>query len=216
MAAGSALLASCTGSPAAPAAEAPQEEAPQAEAAQEEAPAAEAPAPENAEIRFASFDWFAMVPGIKWDQYNQEQAFPTFKEENPNVEILWEPHGDGWEEKVLTQMAAGTAPDIMSTWPPVINTWAEKKQLLDLQPLVDRDLPNAEELFIKSSWEQMWDPITQIRMGMITGVDVTSVYYNKKAFEEAGVPLPTPDWDVNTYTEAAVALTQKDDSGQVT
>ena len=93
MAAGSALLAGCGGSSPASPAEAPQEGA----AAQEEAPAAEAPAKENAQIRFASFDWFAMVPGIKWDQYNQEQAFATFKEEQPNVEILWEPHGDGWE-----------------------------------------------------------------------------------------------------------------------
>jgi ABC-type glycerol-3-phosphate transport system substrate-binding protein len=212
MAAGATLLAGCASSTPAPAAEAPQEEA----EVKEETAAAEAPAKENAEIRYASFDWFAYVPGVKWDQYNQEQAFPKYKEDHPNVELLWEPHGDGWEDKVLTQMAAGTAPDIMATWPPILNTWAEKKQLLDLQPLVDRDLPNADELFIKSAWEQMWDPISQIRMGMITDVDVTSVYYNKKAFEEAGVPLPTPDWDINDYTEAAVALTQKDDSGQVT
>src|SRR5262245_20922077 len=164
LAAGATLLASCGGGTA-PAAEAPaQEAAPeeaQAETTQQEEPKAEAPAAAKSEIRFASFDWFAMVPGIKWDQYNQEQAFPKYKETNPEVDILWEPHGDGWAEKVLTQMAANTAPDIMCTWPPIINTWAEKKQLLDLQPLVDRDIPKADELFIKSSWAQMWDPITQ-------------------------------------------------------
>jgi len=201
----------------APQAEAPKEEMAKTEAATEEAgEVAAAPAGAAADIRFASFDWFAMVPGQKWDQYHQEEAIPSFKEEHPNVNILWEPHGDGWEDKVLTQMAAGTAPDIMSTWPPVINTWAEKAQLLDLQPLVDRDLPDADQIFFESSWEQMRDPFTQIRMGMITGVDVTSVYYNKTAFEEAGVPLPTADWTVDQYTEAAVALTQKDSNGQVT
>src|SRR5262245_41581638 len=107
VAAGATLLASCGGSPATPAAEATKQEAaateaPQA-AAQAETPAAAAPAQEAAQIRFASFDWFAYVPGVKWDQYNQEQAFPKFEEEHGNVKVLWEPHGDGWEDKVLTQ-----------------------------------------------------------------------------------------------------------------
>lgn len=215
VAAGGALLAGCGSQP--PAAPPKQEEAkaPQEEAKKEEVKA-EAPAAAQAEVRFASFDWFAMVPGIKWDQYHSDEALPKFQEENPNIKILWEPHGDGWEDKVLTQMAAATAPDVMSTWPPVINTWAEKGQLLDVQPLVDRDLPDANKIFFESSWKQMKDPFTGIRMGMLTGVDVTSVYYNKKAFEEANVPLPTPTWTVDDYTNAAAALTQKDSSGNVT
>ncbi|HXF60287.1 MAG TPA: extracellular solute-binding protein, partial [Caldilineaceae bacterium] len=199
--AGAALIAACT--PAAPAA--------QEQAAGEAAPAAATP-----QIRFASFDWFAYVPGQTWDSYHLEEAFPEFKRVYPNVELLWEPHGDGWEEKVLTQMAAGTAPDIMSTWPPVINTWAERQQLLDLQPLVDVDLPNANELFFETQWAQMWDPFNQIRMGMITGVDVTSVYYDRRAFEEAGLDEPTGEWTVEEYTEAAEKLTVRDANGNVT
>ena len=156
---------------------------------------AEAPAPTGAttQIRYASFDWFAMVPGQKWDEFNKSEAFPAYKDIDPNAELLWEPHGDGWSTKVLTNMAAGTAPDIMASWPPIINTWAEKQQLLDLQPLVDVDIPNADDIFLKSAWEQAWDPISQIRMGTITDIDVTSVYYNVDAFNEAGVPLPTKD-----------------------
>jgi|GEM_PF-2642337 len=178
--------------------------------------AAAAPAAAGAQIRYASFDWFAMVPGITWDVYNQEEAFPLYREENPNVELLWEPHGDGWDTKVLTNMAAGTAPDVMAVWPPIVNTWAEKGQLLDLQPLVDVDIPNADEIFLKTGWDQAWDPITQIRMGMVTDIDVTSVYYSNTAFEEAGVPLPTLAWTTDDYTEAATKLTQKDSAGQIT
>jgi ABC-type glycerol-3-phosphate transport system substrate-binding protein len=168
------------------------------------------------QVRYASFDWFAMVPGQLWDEYNQQEAFEQYKQEHGEVEILWEPHGDGWETKVLTNMAAGTAPDIMATWPPVINTWAEKQQLLDLQPLVDVDIPNANDIFLKTGWDQAWDPITQIRMAMVTDIDVTSVYYNKLAFEEAGVPLPTPDWTTDQYTDAATKLTQRDGNGNIT
>jgi ABC-type glycerol-3-phosphate transport system substrate-binding protein len=42
------------------------------------------------------------------------------------------------------------------------------------------------------------------------------VYYNTSAFEEAGVALPTPEWTTDDYTDAAVKLTQKDSSGNVT
>jgi multiple sugar transport system substrate-binding protein len=218
------LLAGC-GSPAAPA-EAPKEEAPKQEEAAEEAPKEEpptekeagssAPATEATQVRFAGFDWFAYVPGVQWNQWNQEKAFPVFQETNSDIQLSWEPLGDGWESKTLTQMAAGTAPDLISTWPPIINTWAEKKQLLDLQPFVDRDLPKADEMFIKEAWEQTWDTVNGIRMGLIIDQDITSVYYNKAAFEEAGVSLPTQDWTIDDYVAAAEALTQKDSSGQIT
>jgi ABC-type glycerol-3-phosphate transport system substrate-binding protein len=204
MAAGAALVAAC-----APA-------APGAPAAEEAAAGADAPAGAAPEIRFASFDWFAHVPGITWDGYNQEEAFPEFKKTYPDVEILWEPNGDGWEDKILTQMAAGSAPDIISTWPPIVNSWAEKQQLLDLQPMLDVEIPNADELFFQSAWEQMWDPFNQIRMAMITGVDVNSVYYDKRAFEEAGIPEPTGEWTVDEYAEIAEKLIKRDANGNIT
>lgn len=178
--------------------------------------AAAAPGKSPKEVRYASFDWFAYVPGVKWDEYNQKEAFPKYKEANPDVDLKWEPHGNGWETKVLTNMAAGTAPDVMASWPPITNTWAEKKQLLNIQPLVDVDIPGAKEKFLKTAWEQAWDPVTQIRMGLVTDIDVTSVYYSKQAFQEAGVPLPTKDWTTDDYTNAAIKLTKKDSSGNVT
>jgi ABC-type glycerol-3-phosphate transport system substrate-binding protein len=197
LAAGATALVAC-----APAA------APSQPAAQD-ATGGEQPAAAPQQVRYASFDWFAYVPGQTWNEFNVNEAFPRYKEEHGDVELLWEPHGDGWETKTLTNMAAGTAPDIMSVWPPIINTWAEKQQLLDLQPLVDADIPNADEIFLKSGWEQCWDPINQTRMGTVTDIDVTSVYYSKSAFEEAGVALPTVDWTTDQYTEAATRLTQR-------
>ncbi len=203
VAVGATALAAC----AAPATPAPQvmeaEEAPPAAAAQ-------------AQVRYASFDWFAYTPGTRWDEWNQQTAFPQFQSEHPGIQVTWEPLGDGWEDKILTQMAAATAPDIISTWSPNLETWSEKGQLLDLQPFIDADIPNHNELYIKSAWDQMWDPFRNIRMGMLTDLDITSVYYNKKAFEEAGVPEPTLDWDVDDYTQAAQKLTKVDDSGNVT
>jgi len=177
---------------------------------------AAAPAKSAKEIRYASFDWFAYVPGIKWDEFNQKEAFSQYKEIAADVDLKWEPHGDGWQTKVLTNMAAGTAPDVMASWPPITNTWAEKKQLLNVQPFVDVDIPDAKDKFLKTAWEQTWDPVTQVRMGLVTDIDVTSIYYSKPAFEEAGVPLPTKDWTTDDYVNAAIKLTKKDASGAVT
>ena len=188
---------------------------PRDSAAGESAAGSEA-AGERTQIRFASFDWFANVPGVQWAEYHQNEAFPRYYEEHPDVEILWEPHGDGWSTKVLTNMAAGTAPDVMSTWPPIINTWAEKQQLLDLQPLVDQDIPDADDIFLAAGWDQCWDQITQIRMAMVTNIDVTSVYYSKPAFDELGVAYPKQDWTVEDCAQTACELTKRDDDGEIT
>ncbi len=178
-------------------------------------PAATAAAQE-AQVRYAMWDWYAMAPGVRWDEWNQKEAFPAFQKDHPGVTLSWEPLGEGWEQKVLTQMAAATAPDIISVWSPSMEIWAEKGQLLDLQPYIDKDIPNADSIYMKFAWEQMWSPFFKIRMGMLADVDITSVYYNKTAFQEAGVPLPTKDWNTDDYTAAAEKLVKKDSGGQIT
>ena len=202
--AGAAFLAACAPSGAPAAAPAAGETAGQA------------PSTANKEVRFSSWDWFAYVPGSPWADYNQNEAFPQFQSEFPDITLVWEPFGEGWDTKALTQMAAGTAPEVLSTWPPIVNTWAEKKQLLDIQPMVDVDIPNAADIFLKPAWDQTWDPISQIRMGLGTDIDVTSVYYNKQAFEEAGLELPKAGWTTDEYTDAATKLTTRDASGTIT
>ena len=58
-------------------------------------------------IRFAMWDWYANTPGVRWDEWNQTEAFPLFEEANPGTKLEWEPLGSGWPDKILTQMAAG-------------------------------------------------------------------------------------------------------------
>lgn len=113
-------------------------------------------------------------------------------------------------------MAAGTAPDILSSWAPITNIWAEKKQLLDLQPLVEQDIPDADTKFLKTAWDQTQDPVAKIRFGLPADMIVTSVYYDKTAFAEAGAPLPTKDWNTDDYLAAAVKLTKRDSRQQIT
>ncbi|MHB0856790.1 MAG: extracellular solute-binding protein [Anaerolineae bacterium] len=216
VAAGAMTLAACAPSPAAPA-ETPTT-APASEVEPTVAPTA---APEGqaagkqVEVRFGMWDWYAYAgSAVRWDEWNQNIAFPEFMKDHANIKLVWEPQADF--DKVLTTMAAGTCSEIISCWSPDLEIWAEKKQLLDLQPLVDRDIPDADKIFMKNAWDQMIYPFTGERIGMLADQDVTSVYYNKQAFEEAGVPLPTDDWTTDDFINAAQALTVTDDSGQVT
>jgi ABC-type glycerol-3-phosphate transport system substrate-binding protein len=226
LAGATAAVAACGGPAAAPASTAaPAATAPPA-ATEAPQPAAEqlttapqptvAPVAEKASVRYAMWDWYAYAPGVAWNEWNQSEAFPKFKEEQPNIEVTWEPLGDGWASKILTQMAAGEAPDIIAVWSPSLETWSEKDQLLDLQPLVDADIPNADQIYIKDAWAQMWNPFKQMRMAMLADLDITSIYVDKKAFADAGLETPTLEWDTARYTDAAQKLTKKDASGNIT
>ncbi|MGQ9684371.1 MAG: extracellular solute-binding protein [Anaerolineae bacterium] len=217
MVASTAALAACA--PAAPPApqptQAPAEATKATEPTKAEAPTAAQPVAQTAEVRFNMWDWYAMAPGVVWADWNTDEAFPVFQEQHPNIRITFEPQDNDFT-KILTQMAAGSAADILTCWEPWMTIWAQKGQILDLQPFVDRDIPNADDIYIPLAWVQMWDPLLNMRMGMLADLDVTSVYYNKTAFQEAGVPLPTIDWTYMDYTAAAEKLTVKDANGQVT
>ena len=71
-------------------------------------------------------------------------------------------------------------------------------------------------MFIKDAWDQMRDPFTGKRMGMVMNQDVTSLFYNKTAFDKAGVPFPNVDWTFADYEANAVATTLKDADGKTT
>ncbi len=219
MATGAALLAACAPKAAPAPTEAPTEvvqeatAAPAATTVPTEAATA-APAKEVT-LRFASFDWGSYGEMSEPDFW-AKVAWPKFQETHPNIKFAFEPLGDGWETKTMTQAAAGTAPDLLCTWSPITEMWAEKGVLLDLQPLVDRDIPDADQRFVPFIWQQMINPFNHIRMAVPLSLDITSVYYAKQAWQEAGVPLPTTDWTLEDYAAAACNLVTKDASGKLT
>ena len=122
----------------------------------------------------------------------------------PNIQIEFEPLSDGFEDKTLAMMVAGTAPDVITGWGPVFRKWAEKGQLLDLQPFVDRDL-SAEDLadFHQWQWDGMVTKDTKIRFAVPYYINLIVLYYNKAAFDEAGVAYPDNDWTTTPTPRAA-------------
>jgi len=208
-------LASCAPQPTAappapPAGEAEATTAPAAEAT--EAPAVEAPtqAPSAEKVELRWLDWSGQDDAVN-------EAVAAFAERYPNVTINFEPIGDAWGEKQLTQMVSGTAPDILTGYDQTSYLWAEKGQLLDLNPLVDADLTQSQiDDFFEHHWEGLVHPDSGIRMGMPYYTWFYQWYYNKEAFDEAGVAYPNDDWTVDDYSDALEALTVRDADGNVT
>ena len=124
------MLTACGAATVAPAAGAPTA-APTAETAATTAPAAVA---STVEIRWA--DWPDMV-GTK-------EAMEQFQQDNPGATVVFEPFGDNFDQKLMAQCVAGTAPDIMSIYGSMFFAFAEKGQLLDLRPLIETNMTEAD------------------------------------------------------------------------
>ena len=209
LATGGAVLAACAPQPAATQAPA----APAAPAATQPPAAAvqptQAPPPAgNVTIRW--LDWTGQDDLVK-------QATDTFKAKYPNVTVTFEGIGDDWGVKQLSQMVAGNAPDILTGNDDQSYTWAEKGQLLDLNPLVQKDLTQAQIAdFFDYQWKGLVHPDTGVRMGLPYYAWFYQWYYNKDALDKAGVKYPDDTWTIDDYSTDLEKLTVKDASGKVT
>jgi multiple sugar transport system substrate-binding protein len=196
LAAGGTVLSAACGAPTAV--------APTAEAPMATEPVVQQPtAPEQVTLRWQ--DWSDWEPDL-------ETFMNLAAEHLPNIKIEFEPlQDDVLAEKTLTMMIAGTAPDVMTAWGPILRMWDEKGQLLDLQPYVDRDYSQTmQENFHPGLWNGMFNPATGVRFAIPYYFNLVMLLYNKDAFDEAGVPYPTKDMDHTDYAEMLSKMTKKE------
>jgi len=118
------------------------------------------------------------------------------------------PQSDDVDVKLLAQMVAGEAPDLMfgcCTWFPII---AQKGQLLDLRPYVEADLDQALiDDFDPAQYNAFFLPDgTQYALPKYKGS--LALYYNKDLFDQYGVEYPPADgWTLEEYQAAMEKLT---------
>ncbi|MBN2453140.1 MAG: sugar ABC transporter substrate-binding protein [Candidatus Omnitrophica bacterium] len=121
----------------------------------------------------------------------------------------------GYVDKLLTRIAGRSAPDIICTEVDLFVTFQSKNVLLDLTPYVTAD----PEFNLKDFYPQIIDRFTVDGKLYAVPRDTAPfacVYYNKKMFDEAKIPYPTDEWDINDMLEKAQKLTKSDKDGRVT
>ena len=190
-----ASLAGCSGQ-AAKETTAAQTTAAATEAAKTEAPADNGTSgQEPVTIRFS---WWGGEPRHKATM----AAVDAFMEEYPWITVECE-YGawDGWQDKVATQLAGGTAPDLMQiNWNWLYHYSADGSKFTDLNTLSDIiSLAN----FPEANLEAM--NVGGKLQGVPISVTSKLFMFNKSTFDKAGIAVPTT-WDEliaagNTFKE---------------
>jgi multiple sugar transport system substrate-binding protein len=209
LAAGGAVLAACapTATPA-PAQQPAQPAQPAAAATATPVPAAPTatavPAPAKVvEVRVQ--DW-----GGDWQEVAKPQ-FDAFMQGNSDVKVVYEPYQDGWEERTMAAMVAGSAPEIIHAWGDVFRPFSDRGQLLNLEDLFQTTYTDAEKAdFHPYMIEAMIRD--GFRWAMPKHVWLGIMYYDKDKFDEAGVAYPDETWTHDDYEIAADKLTVREGS----
>jgi len=211
-AAGGILLAACSAAtPPAPTAApaAPGTAAPGAPTAAPAAAPTAAPAAQSAPTGAQSTVRWQNRSGADVIKASQDYLDKNFAAKNPNIKVAVEPAPDGRDAKLIASMVAGTAPDVWETWSDNVTQFADRGQVLDVEPLVKRDF-TADDLkdFYTWQWRDFVLP-SHIRFGMPKYVNVMVLWYNKDLFDAAGVKIPDENWTHDDYASAAIKLTKR-------
>lgn len=146
-----------------------------------------------------------------------QSAKERFEAAHPGVEVALEtaPWGDEYRQKVITGVAAGTAPDVVS----LSIIWArdlyDAGVLLTLNPFIQKTPALAPSQFVPAT--QLYNQAGGRFFGITNAMDAAALMYDVDAFDESGLdsrPDGLATW--NDFITAARKLTRIDSSGSTT
>lgn len=134
-----------------------------------------------------------------------QQIIQAYEDEHPNLIAQLEPvAGRDYYARLLTQLAAKAAPDIMQIGDDAVPSFVEKGAFVAL-----------DECIAANNFDTSIYLPGLLEPGQVNGVQYLlpkdysplAVYYNKKLFDAAGVAYPSPDWTWDDLLATAQALT---------
>lgn len=134
-------------------------------------------------------------------------SLDEFKKIYPGINVSTEYQGyDGYHDKMFTQLAGGTAPDLFQYNPENMPEVVEEGKLLALDEYVDSGLLNLDSVAEASLVDCMLD-------GKLYGIPMSTqtvcVIYNKTLMDKAGVTCPEDDWTWEDYDQIVHELKEK-------
>lgn len=128
-----------------------------------------------------------------------QQVLDLYMELHPNVKFVTSPSGwDGYFEKLSTQTASGSMPDIVQMDYLYLSTYAKNNSVADLQEFIDNgtiDVSNIDEKLLNTG--KIDDKMT----GLVLSTSMLNFGYNPDVLAEAGVEEPTADWTWSDFVE---------------
>ncbi|MGO4545761.1 ABC transporter substrate-binding protein [Paenibacillus sp. 2TAB23] len=137
------------------------------------------------------------------------EALKLFESKYPNIKVVGEfAPSTGYFDKLNTQLASGTAPDVFFLGGNVVD-YANKEVLLDLAPYVGNEL-NLSDMD-KSMVE--YGTIKGKLLHISAGANARGIVINKTMFEKAGMPVPEDGWDWQQFAAISKEISSKLGSG---
>ncbi len=141
------------------------------------------------------------------DVYNE--ASEAIDAEWEDVTLIYEPGGSetaGYQDVLITELEAGTAPDVF--WIPGtdIARFAASGLILNLADIAGMDMDFNEEDFYAGPMGFLTTSLDDgdALWGLPRDVSAFAIYYNADLFDEAGLDYPGgDDWDWDRFAEAA-------------
>ena len=139
-----------------------------------------------------------------------QEIIARFEEANPDILVQLEAvAGRDYYTRLLTQIAADDAPDIMQIGDDAVPMFVDKGALLPLDEYIAGDYPLDTGIYLP----MVLQPGQYKGQQWMLPKDFTplAVYYNKKVFDEFGVAYPPEDWTWEQLLETAQTLTRDTD-----
>src|SRR5579859_1018045 len=153
-----------------------------------------------------------------WGDAEETQILPRifaeFKKTHPGVDVeLYRAPWADYISKILTLFSAGMAPDVMAIDGEQFPVFSSKGIYLALDPYLKKDKSVKLSEFYSESLESFRSE------GKLYGLPrdiapVAVIYYNKKEFDQAGLPYPKDNWTYEQFLRTAQKLTKKDKTGR--
>ena len=151
---------------------------------------------------------FAMA-GDPVEQATYHRLAAAFEQRHPDIEVTLRHVPTRYEDKMQTEMAGGTAADVMFFQDEYFPMFAAKNAFLDLAPYIEADGVDLNDFFEQGIIEFSY----QGRMhGMPRDWGANVIFYNKHLFDQAGVAHPHEDWTWDEFLAAARRLTRDNDA----
>jgi multiple sugar transport system substrate-binding protein len=131
----------------------------------------------------------------------------NFEKENPDILVQLEAvAGSDYYTRLLTQIAAGDAPDIMQVGDDAVPMFVDKGAFVPLDDYIAGTYPLDTSIYLPG----VLDPGKWEGKQWLLPKDFTplAVYYNKKIFDEYGVAYPKDGWTWDDLLKTAQDLTK--------
>ncbi|CRK81317.1 ABC transporter substrate-binding protein [Neobacillus massiliamazoniensis] len=136
------------------------------------------------------------------------EIIKLFNEKYPNITVKTEltPYGQ-YFQKLETAATGSALPDVLWMNGAHVVQYAKGKVILPLSDMAKKDNYSLDNY--PKSLIDLYTVDGKV-YGIPKDYDTTGLWYNKKIFDDAGVPYPDQTWDWNKLKEVAKKLTNKD------